>query len=307
MAYATGTATNFADLYNKLRDFLTTDTALVTAGQEWTQIAGPTGTLTSADEIILQGPGTSGTDEILVGIKPVTSVASDYYNLEMFGLVSYNPALGGIQSQVGESLGRTLLAWNSPMTYWFVANGRRFIVVIKVATTYHMAYCGFILPYMIPTLWPYPLYIAGSSGNNTFRYSQVSESVRNPFAPGDFTACLCMPDGRFFEVWNSYASPGGTGDGSGSSWQDFARGVAPWLTDATSLRQMLDGGYALQQAEIVATNPHTAQYGALEGVFRVSGFSNASENIVTVGGVDHLVIQNVYRTDAGNFAAIRLE
>jgi len=151
MAYATGTASDFADLYNKLRDFLTTNVDLVADGEAWVQIAGPGGTLTDADEIILQGPGTTGTDEILVGIKPVTSVASDYYNLSMFGLVSYNPALGGIQSQVGESLARTLLAWNSPMTYWFVANGRRFIVVIKVASTYHMAYCGFILPYMLPT------------------------------------------------------------------------------------------------------------------------------------------------------------
>lgn len=307
MAYATGTASDFADLYNKLRDFLTADATLVADGEEWTQIAGPGGVLTSADEIILQGPGTSGTDEILVGIKPITSVASDYYNLGFYGLVSYNPALGGITAQVGESLPRTLLAWNSPMTYWFVANGRRFIVVIKVASTYHMAYCGFILPYMIPTLWPYPLYIAGSSGNSTFRYSQTGEQVRNPFSPGRLTACLCMPDGRFFEVWNNYDVAGGVNDGSGNSWQDFTRGVAPWFTDTAQQRELLDGGYPLLPAEIVATNPHTAQYGALEGVYRVSGFSNAAENIVTVGGVDHLVVPNVYRVDWSNFAAIRLE
>ena len=307
MAYATGTASDFADLYNKLRDFLTTSVDLVADGEAWVQIAGPGGTLTDADEIILQGPGTTGTDEILVGIKPVTSVASDYYNLSMFGLVSYNPALGGIQSQVGESLARTLLAWNSPMTYWFVANGRRFIVVIKVASTYHMAYCGFILPYMLPTLWPYPLYIAGSSGNSTFRYSQTGEQVRNPFSPGELTACLCMPDGRFFEVWNARVNNSNVGDGSGDNWTAFSRVVAPWYTDTALQRELLDGGYPLQPAEIVATNPHTAQYGALEGVYRVSGFSNSAENIVTVGGVDHLVVPNVYRVDWSNFAAIRLE
>lgn len=307
MAYVTGTATDFADLYNKLRDFLTTDTTLVAAGQEWAQIAGPGGTLTDADEIVLQGPGTSGTDEILVGIKPFTSVASDYYNLAFYGLVTYNGALGGVESQVGESLPRVLLAWDSPMTYWFVANGRRFIVIIKVATTYHMAYCGFMLPYMLPTLWPYPLFIGASSSTTTHRYSQTGENVRNPFSPGQQTACLCMVDGRFFEFWNANVSSTSVPDGSGSQWQSSTRGVAPWYTDGTPIRENLDGSYTLQQAELVATNPHTAQYGALEGVFRISGFSNASENIVTIGGVDHLVVQNVYRTDWSNFAAIRLE
>jgi hypothetical protein len=44
----------------------------------------------------------------------------------------------------------------------------------------------------------------------------------------------------------------------------------------------------------------------LEGVYHVSGFNNAAENLITGGGVDHLVVQNVYRTSVRDYWALRL-
>ena len=34
--------------------------------------------------------------------------------------------------------------------------------------------------------------------------------------------------------------------------------------------------------------------------------NNAAENLITVGGVDHLVVQNVYRTSVRDYWALRL-
>jgi hypothetical protein len=307
LAFETGTATNFADLYNKLRDFLTTNADLVTAGQEWLQIAGPGGALTDADEIVLQGPGTAGADEILVGLKCFTSVGSDYYNLAMYGLTAYNGALGGIASQIGVTRPGVVHGWDDPMPYWFVANGRRFIVVIRVASVYQSGYAGFILPYVLPTLWPYPHFIGGVSQITTGRYSNTGDTYRAFFHPGQHTARLCFSDLRWLEVWNAYDSNISVSDGSELSFSSFARTIRPFRDDYTPIRDNLDGSYSLSPAVIVCENPYAAQLGALEGVYRVSGFSNSAENIVTVDAVDYLVVPNVYRVDWSNFAAIRLE
>jgi hypothetical protein len=307
LAFETGTATNFADLYNKLRDFLTTNADLVTAGQEWLQIAGPGGALTDADEIVLQGPGTAGADEILVGLKCFTSVGSDYYNLAMYGLTAYNGALGGIASQIGVTRPGVVHGWDDPMPYWFVANGRRFIVVIRVASVYQSGYAGFILPYVLPTLWPYPLFVGASAGSTSARYSDTGDARRNPFHPGEGGSCCCMPDNRFLEFWNANVTNNGTGDGTGNTFSDRVRLIAPFATDAAEERENLDGSYTLHQVALVGSEPYAAQFGGMQGVFRVSGFANASENIVEIDGVDHLVVQNVYRVDNQNFAAIRLE
>ena len=40
MAFTSGTATSFNDLYTKLRDFLTTNATLVAAGQNWDVVFG---------------------------------------------------------------------------------------------------------------------------------------------------------------------------------------------------------------------------------------------------------------------------
>lgn len=306
MAFVTGTATDFADFYNKLRDFLTTNATLVADGEAWTQIAGSVDPLVAGDEIVLQGPGAGGTDEILVGIKTYTSVGGDYYNLGFYGLTTFNPAFD-VVGQTGRATVRVLTLWNSPMDYWFIANGRRFIAVARVSTTYHMVYAGFVLPYVLPTQWPYPFFIAGSGTDIVGRYSDTGDAVRNPFSPGQRTASCCMPDNRWLEFWNAAISTGSVGDGSGDSWTQSVRQVVPWASDAAPIRDNIDGTYTLQQGALASTSPYATQLAALDGVFFVTGFSNAAENIITYGGVDHLVVPNVYRSGVHDFCAIALE
>lgn len=300
MAFATGTATNYLDLLNELRDFLTTNGTLVGLGQEWTQISGNMGVLTATDEIVLQGPGTSGTDEILVGIRSSVSVGSDYYNMRFSGFTIWNPAVA-FGSQINSQHDFCINLWDDPMPYWFVANGRRFMVVVRVAGVYMSAYCGFILPYVLPTLWSYPLFIGACSRQPTWRYSQVNPNMSAFFDPGETCSVLLLPDVIWYGVVNRYDA------GSGSDYPRSSMNTHPYRWDYTPIRDNLDGSYNLEQVSINCTTPYLAQLGALQGLFRVSGFGNAAENIITQGGANHVAVPNVYRVEWNDFAAIRLE
>ena len=299
MAYITGTASNFAGFYNTLRDFLTSDAALVALGQEWTQISGPTGSLTAADKVVFQAPGLSGTDEILVGIEGNESVSSDYYNLLFSGFTAWNPAID-YRSQVGATHDYTLPLWDQPMTYWLVANGRRAAGVVKVGIRYLSFYVGHILPYVLPSAWPYPLFIAANSRSPTVRYSATTPNMRGFFDPGETNASLCFPDGIWRGVVNRY-------DNNGSDALRSDRNIEPYRFDDAPLRDNWDGSYNLEQVRLVCSDPFAAQLGALQGVFRCSGFDQGAENIVTHSGVQHLLFPNVYRVTWRDYCALALE
>lgn len=300
MAVSTGTATDFLDLYNKLRDFLVS--GMTPIGERWTQISGTTGVLTDTSEIVLQGPGTAGADEILVGMKPSISVGGDYYNLCFSGFTTWNPG-NTFAGQVNSTHDHTINLWNQPMPYWFVANGRRFIVVVRVASVYMSAYCGFILPYVLPNLWPYPLFIGASSRQPTWRYSVATPNMSSFFDPGEANAALLFPDVIWRGVVNRYDN--NSGNVYGGTRQ--AVNTHPWRFDSAPIRDNIDGSYNLEQGSIICSDPYAAQLGAMQGVFRVSGFSNAAENIVTHNAVNHLVVPNVMRVSWDDFAAIALE
>lgn len=305
-AYVTGTATNYLDLLNKLRNFLTSNVTLVAAGEQWAQIAGNTGALVVGDQIVLQGPGTGGTDEVLVGIETSVSVPSDYYNIRFSGFTIWNPA-SAYRDQVNSTHDYTINLWDQPMKYWFVANGRRFMGVVQVSTVYMSFYCGFILPYVLPSLWPYPLFIGASSRQPTWRYSLVDPNMSAFFDPGETVAGLIFPDVIWRGIVNRYNSGGGGADGSNRQ----AYNVDPWRWDLTPIRENLDGSYNLDIAvincDLSSGASYDAQLGILEGVFRVSGFGNSPESIVQEGGVDHIVIPNVFRNTWADFAALALE
>lgn len=299
MAVSIGTATNINDLFNKLRNFLVADATLVSAGENWTQISGNTGTLIDTDEVVLQGPGTAGTDEILVGIRTSISVPGDYYNLRFAGFTAWNPS-NPFASQVNAVYDYTINCWNQPMPYWFIANGRRFMGVVRVESVYMSFYCGFVLPYVLPNLWPYPLFIGASSRQPTWRYSVVHTNMSTFFDPGETTAGMMFPDVLWYGVVNR-AFVGST------EIQRSDRNVNPWRWDTTPVRENIDGSYNLEPAVVVANVPYQAQMGALQGVYRVSGFANSAESIITQGGVDHLVIPNIYRLGWQDYAAFALE
>lgn len=311
MAWETGTATNQADLISKIITFLTTNATLVTAGQEWTNLGTASGQTTGA---WLQGPGLSTTEQIFVGFQAVNDVPNDIYGLQIAGAQGFS-AGNGFAAQVGGSPTSYVAVWNSPMTYWIVGNGQRFVVVVKVSTTYHAMYCGKILPYGTPTQYPYPLFIGGEAATN-LRWSDTSVGFRHFVDPGSASSAanggvnLCFPDGSWQFFQNFINSSGN------DSLSTQGRTVWPYAGSSNNgtevdsrLREMrdnIDGSYTLLPLILHSEAPSRQVFGELDGCFYVSGFGNAAENIVTIGGVDHLVVQNIHRTNRWNYWALKL-
>ena len=92
-----------------------------------------------------------------------------------------------------------------------------------------------------------------------------------------------------------------------------AIGVWPTCVHSTTVgygtlpyREVLGGGYITQPLILLQRLPTLAVWGELEGVFAISGFSNSSENTTTVGGTNHIVFQNVARTEVQEYWALAL-
>lgn len=275
---------------------------LVAAGQAW-ELIKQTAPVADEVHVFLRGLGNAGADQIFVGLRAYKNVAQDYFNVELFGGTGYLETQTSVSAMPGVSpSGVNVCMLNGSMPYWFIANGRRVTFVIKVSTVYQSAYMGFILPTGTPNEYPYPLVIGGSHSANNRRWSdsQVSGAL------GSQHRAFFNPNGGL-----KMRDKGGT-------WMNFqnysySSGEFSVSTNCTTpfkdvkFHQTLGGTYVLYPVTLHSSSPSLNVLGDFEGVFMVSGISNPSENIVQSGGVDHLVVQNTYRTDAGEYAAFKLE
>jgi len=310
MAFEIGTATDYRDLLDRFHAFITTNPDLVAANQQWQALRWTTDAQNK--ELILKAPGLAGTEEIYCGIRTSESATSGYYLWDLGGFIGYNAAntFGGQPGAISGWLPKMSL-WNTAIPYWFVANGRRAVVVAKISTVYQAAHLGFILPYATPGQYPYPLLIGGSmTGQRGRNYSLISPNHRHFTDPGEDnqnsanTACMLRgPSGAWLPFQNRYFNPY-------EYRYDGRRPVWPGIYDRlSSLREAPDGTYVLTPIVLVQYNSASDHdlFGEIEGCYHISGFSNASENLINIGGVDHLVVQNVHRTGVGDYWALKLE
>lgn len=268
MAFTSGVATDYLDLLDRLKTFVTqTMTPVNERWQVLRWVPGPPA------ELVLQGPGLAGTDQINVGILSVA--AEDYGNWKLRGFVGWNPAQS-FDNQYNSSSDYYTLLMLSAMPYWIVANGRRIVMAVKTGTYYDMMYLGLFLPYATPAQYPYPL-VVGGSYRGSYRWS-YTYSYRNhlPKSTSGNSGAYYAPTG----VWTSTPEmwPG--------SWAAYAR-------------ECPDGSYPLLPFVL-------AGLGELDGCYAVPGYGNAVENIISVGGVDHLVVQDVWRTEYKDYWALKL-
>ncbi len=253
-----------------------------------------------ADGFCLKGVGLAGTDEIYTNLWSLEDSGSDWFALSMQGATGFNPE-DNTRSQLGGSNPYSMHAWDGEMPYWFIANGRRFIVIVKVSTTYHALYGGFYLPYFTPTEFPYPMFVGGNTITPTLRWSSTHNYDGNFWSPGNRTAAIRHLDGHWLELSN-WA-------GSGARTQQINNNVKPWAAygfDMSLVRDCRDGSYLLLPGEIHSNHDGGNTYGAFDGVFWVSGFGNASENVISIEGVDYLIVQDMFRTNRNDYAAIAL-
>jgi hypothetical protein len=276
---------------------------------------------TTSTEMIWQAPGNGGLNQILVGAKIFSNLTADYYNWRLGGFTAFDSALafenqagyiGGPGGQTHSSPVLTL--WNQPMNYWFVANGRRVIVVAKVSSVYAIAYLGFLNSYMSPSVFPYPLCVGGNlcfvvtepvATSINWRWSYTGTEMQNPShcTPANTAAeqCSQMQLRLASGTWHSFcrASDGSNAAPVGKVWP-FISAWSNWATN-------LDGGYSMLPivlGDVSGAPPN--MWGEPEGVEAISGFSNGSENTVTIGNSIYLVVQNVFRTTQTDYAAVKL-
>ena len=290
----TGTSTDWSDLLDDLRTHLTDG---VTLGSEvWTELAIDT-SITDERIVYLEGPGLAGADEININIREFKNVGSDIYNWQIRGAVSYN-ALNSFATQPGTSPAVNLPLWDSSIPYWLIVNGRRFILIAKVSTTYHTLYAGFTLPYATSAEMPYPIYV-GASAQSELRWSDGTYKLGAFWDPTTTSAYLRHFDGAWVTIQN-YSN------GSSNTRSEVTSNVVwPWEKDY-AIGQNDDGNYGLLPAVIHANYSGGNVYGELDGVYFISGFSAAAEDIAEIGADDYLVVQAAYRTGRRDYAAIKL-
>lgn len=306
MATSTGTATDYLDLLERFHTFVTT----LGGGAAWTSLRSVTG------EKIWSAPG-GGADQIIVGVKAFSNVGADYYNWRLGGFLAFDGALA-FENQSGyvgiyggaPAPSPVLNLWNSPIPYRFYASGRRAIILAKISTVYVTAYLGFLSSYISPGSWPYPLVVGGSMAwasepgatSANWRWSYAGSEMSNFPNPRninnvwDSSLRMRLPSGIWMGIGHFQNE---VRVNIGKVWPESnygTSGLPDW-------RDNLGGGYMLLPVVIADGNPNV--YGELDGVFALTGFGNGAENTVTIGGVAHYVVPNVFRVDQADYFCIR--
>lgn len=255
---------------------------------------------TYANELYLKGPGLAGADEIHVNIHTYYSEVSDYYNLGFAGTTGFE-TLDAWAYQPGISTGQYMAAWQFQIPYWIVANGRRFIITFKVSTNYMNGYFGYILPYATPSEYPYPLLVAGSGNSNTSatRWSSESHNHRSFFDP--YAAYIYTINGTWQQIQNKLNSGGNESSPTSTNVWPYGGNLL------SSTRQSPGDVYPMLPMVIYSDADGGNVFGELEDTFWCPGFANASENVIVVGGVDYVVLQDVYRSGNLDYYALKLE
>ena len=321
MAVEIGMATSHSDLLLKLEKFLTTNSELVAAKQQWESLqdntAAPYSLSTTPNNNgylmsrFFKGKGLDGQDSIIVPMVLRQNVASNYYTLSAYPARAYARTKFVEQQFVGINGNNTYPAcmsiWQTNMKYWFIANGRRFIIIAKVANRYVSMYCGLFLPSGTDTEYSYPLYIGGNHGTDSTPYTYESTSNQRSFFNPQSNDSSIPRSSAYLILPSGELACGDNYDGTSfSSNVTYQFGTYPYNNNHY-LTKTIDGQYLLLPIDIVQTRPVMQHLGWLDGVFYVSGFENSPENIVQVAGVDYICIPAVVQNDYNNYAAIALK
>lgn len=242
-------------------------------------------TSTAVHELIMVGEGYSGTEEIFVGFRSYEDTPNDCYNISVAGFTGYSSGLTFITQPGYMESG--VPAHQSNIETWLTISPQRIAFALKVGTpVYESGYAGKFFPYDRPTLYPYPVIVAGMlSGIPNTRFSNTTHSI--PYKGNVANMRMRFVDGQWLQPL-----------------------TLPWsntsVADAASARLVsTNGNYPLPPIQLYNTT--NGVFGELEGIHYISGFSNAVENTLVVGGKTYVVIQDVYRTGFIDYYAMRLD
>ena len=327
MAFLSGTASNAADVLDRLVTFLTTDAGLVAANQHWQLLRRDRyGSDAKRDFVQLRGKGLANTDNIYINLTLVIDAASDSYYLSVSGAPGYSASVPVTtpESQPGSSIklsGNYSANFNLPLLnaatpFWFVANGRRFIVVAKSGSYWGSAYAGLFLPYGSPSSYPYPLFVGANTQNGTRVGDTSSYVAASAFWRSYRNAGAIWQPGGAWLAFGADASDGGSYPASANTGRCW-----PWTSGKTrvatsgafsivSRRPGPDGSYALRPVilqDYPSVGGRNALLGEFDGVAATTGYGAAAGDTITAAGKTWLMVQRGSANGAGDFAAILLE
>lgn len=151
---------------------------ITTASTGWSASRDTTYTYNSVTEkeVILEGAGLAGADEIFVGLKSYTILngITTAHNWHLNAMTGYNSGLDyaaqpGISPASSPSTGGGCYVplMNASMDFWFFITGRRILGIVKtedVSTTHYQSfYLGLLDAYQSSTEFPYPIFVSGCS------------------------------------------------------------------------------------------------------------------------------------------------
>jgi len=279
MGYGIGTVTKGAgdDTHYQLLDAIKT---LAEANGWVTQRYVGTG---SDREWIAKSLGLSGSEEIYIGIKTYQSVTGDYYNLLLGAFTGYVSG-NTFETQPGARYSG-VPAHNNAITYYVTVNAQRIAFMLKVGTpVYTHGYLGKFFPYARPSEYPLPLICAGSfngaeakrfsDANQVFPYHGDSVSSYTNFyfrsLDGGWVPPAMYPFSQGSIPPNSSQSPALAGD--------------PNYYCQVPVNAVYQIESIILHDRVNTSSLSNNVYGELDGVFFISGFNNAVENVVQVGG-----------------------
>lgn len=323
MAVEKGTASNAGDLLLKLEKFLTTNPELVRTKQAWEVMKdntirpysqeynmAATGEWQLARTFVAKG--LDGQDKIYVPMALYVDARYTYYSLTAWTARSYdkekdlNTQFTATNFQNGRSV---ISLWANPIPYWFVANGRRFIVIAKIAHRYMSMYCGFFLPLATDEEYTYPLYIGGSHNVIEREYQHQTNHTNGSFWKPTFSeegndgvsygsCALVIPSGEIIYL--------GSSDMVMRRPDTFTGVLYPYNWNY-KIGLTEDGEYVIQPIEIMEIHPSPQMLGWLDGVMYVSGFGNSPERELIVDGKKYLCFPTMVRSGYNDYAAILME
>lgn len=231
-------------------------------------------------ELILKGVGLSGTEEIFVGFRTYQDAGANYYNLLAATFIGY-VAGNSFDTQPGAILSG-VPAHNNRIDYWLTLNGQRIVLAMKVGSpVYESCYVGKFLPYALPTQYPYPVVCGGMlNGAAAIRFSDTSHSM--PYKGNRVNFRMRSNAGSWDQVY-----------------------TYPWQNTTMTATRDVNSNYPL--TPVVLNDNANNTYGELDGIYHISGFNNAVENTLVIGGVTYVVIQDVSRTGFSDYYAMRID
>lgn len=281
------------------------------ATEAWTQLAYEASEYNITDDgtdkqLILQGPGLSGSDEILIGIQTFHSTPGDYFNWRLSSFTGYSAGTTFDNQPGNPKITRSLsyprmLLWNQAIPYWLVANGRRFILVAKISTVFEAIYGGFILPYATPSKCPYPVYIGGATTED-IRWSDTGAIHCNFISPGSGAGLIYTTTG-----WEALHNQTNYLMASINTIWPFSHSISDADRIWRQLTQNLDGSVPVFPTIMTITTNGVRVLGELHGAYAVPGYGVASEDTISLSGDTYIIFQQAFRTQPKNFWALKLE